>query len=218
MTGLRLGVATLLAALAAVGGFFLGQQSRQQDTAPPRQTAGAAQPMAANPTVPTWPSPAPDSDYPTLSTELRWKPVVMGSGSFRYRWVVPEDWDGNELGPNEWRWVPPGNPEGTHSMRVEVVASQHQTLDSILLGRIEALREASSVRDFTILSADLKESVLQYSYLSEGGRRRFNTLHWISLDGAEEAQIEIATDGRAIDRPGLQAMNQRLWDSVRRAS
>lgn len=218
MTGIRTVAATLAAVLIAVGGFVVGRASREPASPPKITAAGAAQPMAANPTTPPEPATLPDSDYPALAEDLDWTPVVMGLGAFRYRWVVPKGWQGGQIDVNEWKWVPEGNPTDSHSVRVEIVTSQHQSLKSILLNRIELLREAEGVHDFTILQADLATATLQYRYVNLNQRVRINTLRWLSLDGSDQAQVEIATEGRTGDLPGLTAMNQRIWDSLSRVS
>lgn len=218
MRGSRVTAAVLVAALVAGGGFLLGRAQREPARQTSPSTAGAAQPLQADPLLPPQPTPKTDPDYPPLSENLSWAPASIGSGPFRYSWVVPRGWERIPLQANETRWVPAGNPPDSQLIRVEVVASQYQTQQSILLDRIDMLRSATGVRDLKLLKVDLKQAILQYSYVNEPGYLRFNTLHWISLDGNDTAQIEVAVEGRAIDRPGLAAMSQRVWESVHQTS
>jgi hypothetical protein len=175
------------------------------DAPPP--SSGAPTPVAATgpaypftPPVTVLPDPA---EPPPLRAPFDTHEVTLGGGPFSVTFPVPRTWTRYNTNPGEVRFVPPGNPSNTHSVRIELVASQTRTPTQMVTLRIADLYDDTRIADLRIL--DSSEDELTFSFvLSE--HRHLSVIRWVSPRGTANAEVEIAATGRMVDRAGLEAL------------
>lgn len=156
---------------------------------------------------------APDpTTLAPLSTGLTYQSAVLGAAPFTFTLDVPKGWEAVGLDVAEVRWTPPGDPEDTHSLRVERVVSQRQTSAYLVDSRIEDLGEALGVFDLQIL--DKTDSSLTFSYLNTRQRRRLQMINWVSPTGSGLAEVEVSVVGRETDVPGLRKLLKHVSNSL----
>ncbi len=141
---------------------------------------------------------------PPLSTDLTYQSAVLGAAPFTFTLEVPKGWEAIGLDVAEIRWTPPGDPEDTHSLRVERVVSQRQTSRALVESRIDDLGAALGVFDLQILKKT--DNSLTFSYVNTRQRRRVQLINWVSPTGSGLAEVEVSVVGRASDVPGLRKL------------
>ncbi|GAA1913819.1 hypothetical protein [Nocardioides hwasunensis] len=209
MTGRRL---TLLA-LALVVGLMGGFGTSWALGAGPLGSGAAAPVADASPTLPVDPVPdlLPDPDYPPLAPDVRLVDTTVGEGDFRMTVPAPDGWNLSPNSLNEWQWRPPDQPASFgYLMRVEQVLSNRRSIDWTLDRRIAELEEDE--QGVEIL--DRTEDGIHFTFILSN-HLRHGYLTWIDVTGTDNAQVEIAVSGRAVDQPGLAALAERVAAGVR---
>ena len=118
---------------------------------------------------------------------------------------VPRGWDFSVNSLNEWQWRPPDQPDFGYVMRVEQVLSNRRSIDWTLDRRIDELDEEED--ELEIL--DQTEDSLHFGYVT-ANHLRHGYLTWLDLTGSDNAQVEIAVTGRAVDDPGMADLIARV--------
>lgn len=173
---------------------------------------GAAAPVAASsPSLPVDPVPEllPDPTTPALAPAIPLERQSVGAGGFRMSVPAPVGWSFSENSLNEWQWRPPDQPDFGHVLRVEQVLSNRRSIDWTLDRRIDELREDES--NFEVL-AETRDS-LHFSFVTSN-HLRHGFLRWLDLTGSDNAQVEIAVTGRAVDVPGMRDLIARVAAGV----
>jgi len=205
---------TLLALLLVVGvggGFLASVLSAGQPAA-----SGVPTPVvASSPSYPVDPEPelADDPDVAPLPVDLPMTTGRVGTRAFRHVVPVPEGWEATPSNANETKWRDPDNPPSwTYVLRVEQVGSDNLTVQRVIETRISDLDRDEE--DFTPLART--SDSLTFSYVSEG-HLRIGVIRWVRPSGGPFAEVEVAATGRAVDRPGLEALVADVSAGVRRA-
>jgi hypothetical protein len=191
-----LGALVLLAAAGVAAGIALGFQQR-----PSVATGGTAEPVPAHsPAIPVDPPPSirPDPAYPPMPIELSTHEEQVGDSQFGVVVPVPNGWEKFQVGPAEFRWTPPGNPDHTYSIRIENVFSQRLTIPQIMADRIENL---STLTGYTLEQQN--SDTLIFKYVDETDHERLQMLRWLSPRSSGTAEAEISVVGREVDRAGM---------------
>lgn len=174
---------------------------------------GAAAPVAAaSPSLPVDPVPElfRDPTHPPLEPGIKLVRGQVGSGDFQMVLPVPKGWSFSENSLNEWQWRPPGQPDFGYVMRVEQVLSNRRSIDWTLDRRIAELYEDES--NVKILGQD--DGRLHFTYVTSNHLRN-GFLTWLDLTGSDNAQVEIAVTGRAVDEAGMADLISRVAAGIR---
>jgi len=199
------GVALLALLLAlGVGGGFGASWALGEN---PKGDGSAAPVAAASPSLPVDPVPElfADPDFPPLVAATPLVRQEVGSGDYRMTLPVPRGWDFFPNSLNEWQWRPPGQQSFGYLMRVEQVMSNRRSIDWTLDRRIDELDEDED--GFTILGRS--KDRLHFSYITSN-HLRTGYLTWLDLTGSDNAQVEIAVTGRAVDERGMADLVRRV--------
>lgn len=210
------GAVVALAIIGAGGGYAAGRSMHE-----PADTSGVAVPLSAtNPTTPSDPKVRvlPDPAVPALLPEIPLRDVLLGDKRTGVRLSVPKGWNRAYLPGVESTWAVIDNPLNTYVLRVEVVASNHQSITNTKTARISALKAATV--DFKIENQTADSFIATYV---KDEYRRLTFHRWVTFqdpdpgDGRGEAYVEIAVTGRLADRLGLQDLIDRTTGSMRLA-
>lgn len=175
--------------------------------------SGAAAPVAAqSPSLPIDPVPEllPDPTMPALEPGVDLVPQRVGSGAFRMTLPIPRGWDFFENSLNEWQWRPPDQPAFGYLVRVEQVLSNRRSIDWTLDRRVDELNEDET--NVEILSQT--DDSIHFTYVT-AGHLRHGYLTWLDLTGSDNAQVEIAVTGRAVDDAGMADLVVRIAAGMR---
>lgn len=173
---------------------------------------GAATPVAAqSPSLPVDPVPEllPDPTHPALAPGLTLVRQTVGTGDFQMSLPVPEGWVFSVNSLNEWQWRPPDQPDFGHVLRVEQVLSNRRSIDWTLDRRIDELDEDEE--NFEVL--DETADTLHFRFVTSN-HLRHGYLRWLDLTGSDNAQVEIAVTGRAVDDAGMADLVTRIAAEV----
>ena len=198
-------VAAMLLALMLLGGIGGFAIAMATDGDAPTGTAGPV--TASDPSVPSTPTPSPvevepDSDLPPFAGPFvdRTKGFI-GAGDQRVRYSIPASLVISPRTANRTYWVPPQNPEGAYSIRVDRLAPENRTTRQLVAERIAALREDDRIPPNTFEVLDSTDDTLTVTYVLFN-HRSVSFIRWITVtDGTPD--VEIAATGRQIDLPGL---------------
>lgn len=200
----------LLLLLVLVGG-AAGYTYAEHTSGPALSDAPAAPLTAADPAIPYTPAEVvePDSELPPLSGAVPTHDERLGGVVL----PIPDGWTRLTLrAGEEARWVPPGNPPGSYSVRVAVV-DLRRTLAQAVAERAAALPGDTRISDLEL--RDQGGDTLSASFIL-GGYRKLTVVRWLSFDG-NGVDLEIAATGRLIDESGMEALVSRLATAARRA-
>ena len=193
----------VLLALGVCGGFGVSLAVAEH---PPG--GGPATPVAAqSPSLPVDPVPEllPDPTTPALEPGLELVRQQVGSGDFRMTLPVPKGWGFFVNSLNEWQWRPPNQPDFGYVLRVEQVLSNRRSIDWTLDRRIDELNEDEQR---VVVVSETPDS-LHFTYVTSG-HLRHGFLTWLDLTGSDNAQVEIAVTGRAVDEDGMGDLIARI--------
>lgn len=209
MTARGLGLLLALLVVGAVGGYAyadLGHGTTRSGSAP---TPVAA----ADPELPFTPPEKvnADSDAPPVPTSLTTEDATVGRGPESVVLPVPAAWEQIRLSGQESRWLAPGRPAGSYSVRVQAV-DQRRSLAQAVAERAAALPLDPSVSDLEVI--DQSVDTLRATFIL-AGYRKLTIIRWVSFEGGT-VDLEIAATGRLIDQPGLEALVARMATEARR--
>jgi hypothetical protein len=176
-------------------------------------SSGAATPVVAqSPSLPVDPVPEllPDPTTAPLEPGLELVRQQVGSGDFRMSLPVPKGWDYFVNSLNEWQWRPPDQPTFGYVLRVEQVLSNRRSIDWTLDRRIDELNEDEGNVEILGQTADS----LHFTYVTSN-HLRHGYLTWLDLTGSDNAQVEIAVTGRAVDDAGMADLIARISAGTR---
>ena len=173
----------------------------------PSGTAVAAPVPAQSPSLPVDPVPDlfADSTAPGLAPGLELVRQQVGTGDFRMTLPVPKGWRFSVNSLNEWQWRPPDQPDFGYVLRIEQVLSNRRSIDWTLDRRIDELDEDEENLEVLDQSAD----TLHFTYVTSN-HLRHGYLRWLDLTGSDNAQVEIAVTGRAVDDAGMADLVDRI--------
>jgi hypothetical protein len=114
---------------------------------------------------------------------------------------VPADWVRINTAPGEIRYVLPGDPAFTYSVRIEQVGSQPKTPAEWVPSRIHDLEISVGISDYRTIRTTSDELVCSFV---QAEHRKICVIRWISPRGGEHAEVEIAATGRVADQAGLE--------------
>lgn len=208
-----LGVLLLLAVLGGAAGWWYAVGGSRpvlsDDTPAPVVASGPALPYTPPEKVKS------DSELEPLATGLATHDEFLGpvaAGGIRV--PIPNGWTRLNISPGEEsRWVPPGNPKGSYSVRVQL-RDDRRSLPQMVAERAAALPFDQRLSDLDITEAG--GDTLSATFILDG-YRRLTIVRWISFDGTE-VDVEIAATGRLIDETGMEALLARMATQVRRVS
>lgn len=209
---MRFGTLGAMLALVPVGaalGFVAANLSHEG----PAASAGPAVPVAAvSPSVPVDPpvTVLPDPTMAPLATDLEFRTATVGGRAFGVAVPVPVGWQKFSLASAEDRWTPPGNPDHSYSLRVEIVFGQRQTITQIMESRTEDL---ASLSEFEVV--DQTRDTLAFRYVDATRHARVQIVRWISPRATGTAEVEVAVSGRLVDEEGLAALLATVTDRAR---
>ena len=146
---------------------------------------------AVSPSVPVFVPYSPDVEYPALQTHLSFVTRTIGEKPYLWRYAVPKGWVPTNLGINEIRWAPAGEPAGGYFLRVKLISS-HLTPTQMVQQKYDALR--ACCQDVTLIQQQ-----------------------WNTLGVTYRAEFEMSVGGRSIDDPGLEDLMTRVSASVRKS-
>lgn len=197
----------VLAALLVVG--LLVGYAGSYAVAPQPASEGVARPVEATPSIPADAIiiPVEDPDDPPLATGLELVRDTMGVGRTLTSYPRPKGWNQIVLNTNEVKYRQPGHGDNTFTLRVEDVGSDNRTIDSILRGTVSDVKYDS----YSYATQGRTENSIEYTYISRTDRHFRHAFRiWLDLSGSGMAELEIAITGRAIDRPGMAELIQRI--------
>lgn len=203
----------LLLALALVGG-AAGWWYAAASTGPADSGATPGPVTASDPALPYTPPEKvnEDSDQPPVAQSLATYGTRLGRpGRGGVVVPVPLGWERHDISDHEARWVAPGNPPGSYSVRIAVV-DLRRTLAQVVAERATALEYDTRISDLTIESQEV--DTLRASFILSG-YRELQITRWLSFDG-NGIDLEISATGRLIDEPGLEALVAKVATEVRR--
>ncbi len=212
MDARALGVAALLAALGAGGGYLLADGLQD----PPTTIDVAAPVPGESPSYPSDPEVEvlPDPGYPPLAPALPLHRERLGTAAFGVRVPVPDGWVRTDSDLVEAKWRPSLEVQNTYILRVKIVSGQRQTIEQALRERIEAVAADPLVEEF-VLETETDDTFVA-SYVI-GGYRRVAMERYLSLDGSEAAFATIVIVGRERDRGGMADLLARMTQGASRA-
>ena len=208
MTTRGLAVLGLLLAIGAAVGFGVSLAIAEHPT-----SRGAATPVVAqSPSLPVDPVPEllPDPTTPPLEPGLELVQQQVGSGDFRMTLPVPKGWDFFVNSLNEWQWRPPDQPTFGYLLRVEQVLSNRRSIDWTLDRRIDELEEDED----NVEILDQTHDSLHFTYVTSN-HLRHGYLTWLDLTGSDNAQVEVAVTGRAVDDAGMADLVAKVTAGMR---
>lgn len=205
-----LGLLLLLALVGGAAGFGYAELTSE----PAISDAPATPVSAADPAIPYTPPEVvkPDSELPSLPESFSAHDEKLGlPGEGGIVVPVPDGWVRSNLRDSEARWMPPGNPPGSYSVRVAVV-DMRRTLSQAVAERAAALPGDPRISHVEILNQ--AGDTLRASFILDG-YRKLTIIRWLSFDG-DGIDVEIAATGRMIDETGMEALVARLATEVYR--
>ena len=208
MTTRGLAVLGLLLAIGAAVGFGVSLAIAEHPT-----SRGAATPVVAqSPSLPVDPVPEllPDPSTAPLEPGLPLVQQQVGSGDFRMTLPVPKGWDFFVNSLNEWQWRPPDQPTFGYVLRVEQVLSNRRSIDWTLDRRIDELEEDED----NVEILDQTHDSLHFTYVTSN-HLRHGYLTWLDLTGSDNAQVEVAVTGRAVDDAGMADLVAKVTAGMR---
>lgn len=207
----RIGVPLLAVVVAVVvagaAGWTLGQRAGDPDT-----VSSIAPIPAVSPSVPFFVPYSPDSEYPALQTHLTFVTRAIGAKPYRWKYAVPKGWVSTDLGINEVRWEPAGQPAGGYFLRVKLISS-HLTPTQMVQQKYDALN--ACCQDVTPIQQQWNTLGVTYR-APTSNTKRWDVFRWLTAAGSDEAEFEMSVGGRSIDDPGLEDLMTRVSASVRK--
>lgn len=205
-------IAAAVVALAVVGtviGYLAGLWSHDE----PNESGKATPLVASSPSAPiNLPVDfKPDNDYPTLGVDLEYVDATLGSGNFQVTLPVPTGWTESESALVEKTWSPPGDSRFTYRLRVELVGSEHASIEAMVTKREKELASATGIDDFKVISRSADS--LSHTYVKDK-HLRLEMRRWVAPFGSSEAEVEISVVGRMKDRDGLDRLLDRVTDGI----
>ena len=196
MTTRGLAVLGLLLAIGAAVGFGVSLAIAEH----PASSGAAAPVVAQSPSLPVDPVPELLDDPTTAPLEpgLELVRQQVGSGDFRMTLPVPKGWDFFVNSLNEWQWRPPDQPPFGYLLRVEQVLSNRRSIDWTLDRRIDELEEDED----NVEILEQTHDSLHFTFVTSN-HLRHGYLTWLDLTGSDNAQVEVAVTGRAVDDAGM---------------
>ncbi len=184
----------------------------------PGDPSGAPKPLTAtNPSYPYTPpirvQPDPE-EPPPLRAPFDTRPDTLGGGPFAVAFPVPVGWVRSNTAAGEIRYVLPGDPAFTYSVRIEQVSSQPRSVPDWVSSRIDDLSEATGISDYRTIRATDNELVCSYV---QDRHRRIQVVRWLSPRGGTNAEIEVAAVGRVVDQAGLEDLVGLIAAEIRPA-
>jgi len=201
------GVALALALVAGAAGYRLGTER------PAAPAAFAAEPVpASSPSYPVIPAVVvADNPAAALDPNLRVRRQTVGSPPFQVKLPIPRGWVRSDSNVGEWKWYPSWQlTENAYFIRVRQVGNNYRTIDSAVRNRISDLDSAADVAN---LEVERESDRFAASYVSDR-HRRFSYEGYLSDPGSDFADVYIAVIGRDADRPGLEALFDRLMSEA----
>ncbi|MXG91171.1 hypothetical protein [Nocardioides flavescens] len=209
------GVAVVLLALGAAGGYVAADRTRPEPVA-----LDLPEPVpAVSPAVPTPPAVEllPDPSSPALAPALPLEQMDFRVGrrgmgvsvGIPTGWAVYKEAEGDPA----WNATVPGNPTYTFKLRVALVAGRHQSVGVAKLSRKEALRSAvdeDELADLTYLAET--EDAFVATYVQDD-HLRVTMERWVSF-GSDTAYADISVTGRKVDEQGLADLLARVAASA----
>ena len=191
--------------VAGVAGWVAGVRAGDPATVP------SAKPIAAvSPSVPVFVPYSPDIDYPALETHLDLVTRTIGQKPYQWKYAVPKGWVSTELGINEVRWKPDGEPTGGYFLRVKLISS-HLAPPQMVQDKYDALN--ACCQDVTLIQRQW--NTLGVTYREPGSNtKRWDVFRWLTSAGSDEAEFEMSVGGRSVDDPGLEDLMTRVSASV----
>jgi hypothetical protein len=201
------GLALALALVAGAVGYRLGTDR------PEAPIAFAAEPApASSPSYPVIPAVVvADDPAPPLDPGVRLRRQTVGTAPFQVRLPVPRGWVRSEPNVGEWKWYPSWQlTSNAYFVKVLQIGNGYRTIDSAVRIRIADLDSAAGVTD---LEVEREPDRFAASYVSDQ-HRRFSYEGYLSRPGSDAADVYIAVIGRETDRPGLEALFDRLMSGA----
>jgi hypothetical protein len=202
-----IGLALALALVAGAVGYWLGTER------PEAAATFAADPVpASSPSYPVIPAVVVvDNPAPALQPDVRIRRRTVGSPPFQVEVPIPRAWVRSDANVGEWKWYPSWQlTENVYFIKVLQVGNSYRTIDSAVRNRIADLDGAAGV---TNLEVEREPDRFAASYVADE-HRRFSYEGYLSRSGSGVADVYIAAIGREADRPGLEALFDRLMSEA----
>jgi hypothetical protein len=202
-----IGLALALALVAAAVGYWLGTER------PADPTTFSADPVpAASPSYPVIPAVVvADSPAPALRPDVRVRRQTVGAPSFQVKVPIPRGWVRSEANASEWKWYPSWQlTRNVYFVKVLQIGNGYRTIDSAVRNRIADLDSAADVTD---LEVEREPDRFAASYVADQ-HRRFSYEGFLSRPGSDFADVYIGVIGREADRPGLEALFDRMMSET----
>jgi hypothetical protein len=202
-----IGVALVLAVAAGALGYRLGTER----TASP--AAFTADPVpASSPSHPVIPAViVADDPAAALAPAVGVRRQTVGSPPFQVRLPIPRGWVRSEPNVGEWKWYPSWQlTSNAYFVKVLQIGNDYRSIDAAVRIRIADLDSAASVTD---LEVEREPDRFAASYVSDQ-HRRFSYEGYLSRPGSGAADVYVAVIGREVDRPGLEALFDRLMSET----
>jgi len=211
-------VAVAACLLVGVGaGYAVSELTRPHAT-----DASVAVPMSAGspsvPTVTATPTPTPTStivddrdDYAPLDIDdLTFDENTIATSSTTWSYEAPAGWERKAADEAGDRWVLPGNPDFTYSLRVNPITLPSTTAD-LAQARYNAIAVASGIGDPVAL--EIGDQEMRMKYVSSE-HQRYQHSYFISPPGSSTAVFEVTVSGRMRDMAGLDDLLEYVVASV----
>ena len=212
----RLAAVTAGVLVCTMAGGLLGWGLATAISEEPTQSDTARPLMASSPSAPTYAPEAPYADdvaFPPLSSDLDYVEARIGGSEYAWRADVPKGWTASVIGPNENKYLPPGEPVGGYGLRLELVLGQRLSPTALVNQRLVAFRALFD--DVHVLFKNGTTIAMSYRD-PQANWLRFNTFRWLP-DTNGTAAVEVSVAGREQDRIGMDALLDRVTASARPA-
>lgn len=208
------------AVIGALGALVLGVAggyAAALATTPETPNGGTPAPVVAS--GPAWPTTPPkgdlpDSTLPPLATDLETHPEDLTLGTRVARVPVPDGWERLPRGDGHAAWVPPGNPDGSHSLRVRLMPPANQPPDQLAAALVAQIPLQDGIEDFEVVDEFDPETgtlVLEYTL---NGYHKVQLSRWLT-GSLGRTNTEIVAAGRLDDADGLLALLDQVTEKVR---
>jgi len=184
--------------------------------APKTPDGGTPAPVVASgPALPTTPPKGdePDSTIPPLDPDVKTHLEELALDERVVEVPVPDDWERLPKAVGEAAWVPPGNPDGSHSLRVKLLTPANQPPEQFAAALVAQIAIQDGIEDFEVIDEFDPETGTVGMEYTLYGFHKVQFSRWLT-GSLGKTNTVIAVAGRLEDADGLLALLDKVSKKV----